>query len=55
MNYKKAWVTLKEESGYRWCQPHPNSMELLRLNDLMVNMEKRMVSKPAPNSASLPA
>src|SRR6056297_737344 len=41
MNYEKMWNTLKAESGGRWCQPHPCSMELLTVGELMRNMERR--------------
>ena len=45
MNYKKMWNTLKAESGYRSCQPHPLSKESLTIRELMVNMENRMETK----------
>ena len=35
------WNTLRAESGGRWCQPHPCSMELLTIGELMRNMERR--------------
>jgi len=41
MDYEKMWNTLKAESGGRWCQPHPCSMELLTIGELMRNMERR--------------
>lgn len=41
MDYKKCWQTLMAESGGRWCQPHPCSMELLTIGELMRNIEKR--------------
>jgi len=41
MNYEKMWNTLKAESGGWWCQPHPCSMELLTVGELMRNMERR--------------
>lgn len=37
------WNTLRAESGGRWCQPHPCSMELLTIGELMRNMERRSV------------
>lgn len=39
--YKKMWNTLEAESGYRWCQPHPNSNELLTIRDLMRHIAQR--------------
>jgi hypothetical protein len=56
MDYEKMWNTLKAESGGRWCQPHPLSMELLTIGELMRNMERRadearcMEAKPEQNN-----
>jgi len=50
MNYEKMWRTLKAESGGRWCQPHPCSMELLTIGELMRNMERRATGGVEPNA-----
>jgi hypothetical protein len=45
MNYKRAWNTLKAESGYRDCPILPDPDACLRL--LMDRMEKRILAEEA--------
>jgi hypothetical protein len=44
MNYKRAWVTLKAESGYRVTRNF-GGYEDVTLKELMNNMEKRASSE----------
>lgn len=45
MNYKRAWITLKAESGYRNCPILPDPDANLRL--LMDRMENRILDEEA--------